>query len=143
MNASDEINTKQLALRLATLDHASRNMLLAELPILKRNELQDLIHELEPLQAYFPTFELAMAEFEMDALPKPRSFGENRLQQLLSGESFAIKQQLIDVLARNRKGLVTPHVQAVVADYLQKRSSVLPDHMAATKPVKPWWKVWS
>lgn len=136
----NQMNPKQLALRIATLEQSARETLLAELPESKRQELQELIRELEPIREGFSAFELAMVEAEMAASPNADSFDAVQLQQLLAGEPFVIKQHLIDIFVRDEKDIVTPHVRTLISQYLGKKAAVLP---ARTANTRPWWKVWN
>lgn len=138
MNATHLLNARQLALRLAALVPFERKALLAELPIDKQQELQQFIDEIEPAHADRSTFELAMAEIEMADSSADMSWDEPHLQLSLSGESFAVKQQLMDVFVHGKKSLVTPHVHVVIATYLQKKKATFPVESVV---IKPWWKV--
>jgi hypothetical protein len=129
---------RRLALQLAALPPAQRQQLLAELPAEKRQQLLQLIGEIEPIVAgKLSLFEHIMAEADLLARAQT-TCDEAQLAALLGSGNAALKRQLMDVFARKQSGLITEHVQGIVASYLQERSGQLPA-ASAPRPPRRWW----
>jgi hypothetical protein len=137
------LEIKKLALRLASLDSSSRALLLSEIPIEKRNELESLIDELAPLRKDTFAFQMALAEIETERQSSIDFSNEQYLQQLLTGEPFSVKQQLTDIFVKNCTNRMTPHVQSIIADHLSKKARLSLPSAVSTDKVKSRWKIWS
>jgi|GEM_PF-5275620 len=138
------MNARELALEMAALPAAQRDLLLSELPESNRAELQALIERVQPLLTQGePDFEQFMADWRnAPAASSAQALGthwrEQTLSHLLQGESLAVRRRLIDVFARGQRHPLAERTHEVIADWLRSRSLALPPAPVVQPPRLSW-----
>jgi hypothetical protein len=136
------MNSRELALELAALPSDLRDGLLADLPPAKRSELSNLIDEVQPLVEAPGGFAALMQTLENDA-PSARPLADRALLgRVLHSETMPVKKQLLDVFAGGQGRLLTPHVRALVGDYLESQASHLPAPPQPSSRKSGWFRFW-
>ena len=142
------MSARKLAVELAALAPAQRRQLLAEIPAHKREQLNRLIEELQPMLAQPSAFEAIITELA-GSLQRGGAFAqeflrsEAQLLQLLRGETIAVKKQMIDIFIGGQQHLISGHVKAVLLTHLEQQAANLPQApvLAARKKIG-WARFW-
>ncbi len=150
---------RRLALQLAGLVTSQRELLLAELPAPSRHELERLINEVDPrFTDDADAFEACMEQADAGFNAAAAGYDESALVGALAGETTAVKQQVVEVMARGHGAAISAHTRGAIEAFLLSQSATLSKPSAAaippspnglyaprraSKPARSWWRFWS